>query len=349
MWSRKFDKCIDCGTTEIKHVAKGLCIKCYTLNTEAEHKKHQRHKRGVADIFLTKEKLIELYIDKGMSFSDIGRLAGCTRGNVYYKLKKFGIDSRSKTDARTMALDKGKIKTTRTDEFGNEEEIVSKKIRYNKTFFKNWSAEMAYVLGLIYTDGNLHIRKAKSSYELGVLSFAQKEKELVEKFLNLMGCDATIRFKEKRELKNTTAGELYYFSIGNNDVANDLLRLGITPNKSLDMEFPKIPDEFLRHFVRGFFDGDGSVYLEYGKSIRVKLLSGSKEFIIKLNSLMTKNGFSERNIYGGTPSTPNAYFIRYNSDLEALKFYNYIYNEVPESLYLIRKKYVFEEYFDIKI
>ncbi len=308
MWSRKYEQCVKCGTSDIKHVAKGLCRKCYTLNTEAEHKKHQRHKRGVADNFLTKEKLYELYIEKGMSLTDIGKFAGCTRVNVHYKLKKFGIDARSKTEARTIALDKGKIKTMRVDEFGNEQEVVYKKIRYNENFFKEWSAEMAYVLGLIYTDGNLYVRKDKSGYELGILSFAQKDKELVEKFLKLMDCDATIRFKERREFAKTTAGELYYFSIGSNDIAKDLLKLGLTPNKSLDMVFPEIPDKFMRHFIRGLFDGDGSVYLESRKSIRVKLLSGSKGFIKSLNRLLVGNGFSDRFISGGTPSTPSAYF-----------------------------------------
>jgi len=347
MWSRKFDKCINCGTTEIKHVAKGLCRKCYTLKTEAEHKKHKRHKRGVADDFLTKEKLFELYVEKGMSLTDIGKLAGCTRVNVHYKLKKSGIDARSKTEARTIALDKGKIKTTRIDEFGNEEEVVFQKIRYNENFFKEWSSEMAYVLGLIYTDGNLHIRKAKSGYETGILSFGQKNKELVEKFLKLMDCDAGIRFRERRELENTTSGELYYFSIGNNDLTNDLIRLGVTPNKSLDMKFPEIPNEYLRHFVRGFFDGDDSVYLESGKSIRVKLLSGSKEFIKTLNSLLVGNGFSDRYISGGTPNTPSAYFIRYNSDEDAKKFYDFIYRDVSENMYYSRKKKVFQVYFNI--
>jgi len=126
--------------------------------------------------------------------------------NVHYKLKKIGINARSKTEARTIALDKGKIKTIRIDEFGNKDEIVFEKIRYNENFFKEWSAEMAYVLGLIYTDGNLHIRKAKSGYETGILSFGQKNKELVEQFLKLMDCDDRIRFRERRELENTTAG-----------------------------------------------------------------------------------------------------------------------------------------------
>ncbi len=348
MWSRKYDKCINCGTTKTKHVSKGMCLKCYTLNTEAEHKKHKRHKRGVADDFLTKEKLLELYVENGMSLTDIAQLAGCTRVNVHYKLKKFGIDARSKTEARTLALDKGKIKTTKTDQYGNEEEVVFQKIRYNENFFKEWSAEMAYVLGLIYTDGNLHIRKAKSGYKLGVLSFAQKEKELVEKFLKLMDCDATIRFKEKREFENTTAGELYYFSIGNNDIANDLVRLGVTPNKSLDMQFPEIPGEYLRHFVRGLFEGDGSVYMDR-KTLRVKMLSGSLDFVKSLNIRLANNGFELRKIDTShllKESKPRAYFICYSSKTSVRQFYEFIYNNVSEDIYYTRKKAIFDCNFD---
>ena len=345
MWSRKFYKCINCNTTKIKHVAKGLCLTCYTLQIESEHKKHKRHKRGVADDFLTKENLFELYVEKGMSLTDIGKLAGCTRVNVHYKLKKYGIDARSKMDARTLALDKGKIKTTRIDDFGNEEIIVFQKIRYNNNFFKKWSTEMAYVLGLIYTDGNLHIRKASSGYETGILTFAQKDKELVEKFLGLMDCNATIRYRKRREMEKTTAGELYYFSIGNNDLANDLIRLGVTPNKSLEMQFPNIPDEFLRHFVRGLFDGDGSVYIER-KSIRVKLLSGCRKFVEELNSFMRLNGLSNRKIdYSNSIESPGAFFIRYNSVSDIMLFHQFIYDGVSITNYYSRKKDIFDQYF----
>ena len=344
MWSRKFKKCISCGTTEIRHIAKGLCRKCYTLNTEARHKEHQRYKRGIADSFLTKEKLYELYVEKGMSLTDIGKLAGCTRVNVHYKLKKFGIGTRSKTEARTIALDSGKIRTTRIDNFGNETEVVYQKIRYNIQFFKEWSAEMTYVLGLIYTDGNLHIRKDKSGYELGILSFGQKDKELVEKFLNLMDCDAIIRFKERQEFANTTSGELYYFSIGNKDIANDLINLGITPNKSLDMKFPEIPEKYFRHFVRGLFDGDGSVYLDRN-TLRVKLLSGSLDFIKSLNIRMANNGFALRKIDTShllKESKPRAYFICYSSKSSVKQFYEFIYNNTTEVIYYTRKKWIFD-------
>ena len=343
MWSRKFEKCIICGTTEIKHVAKGMCRKCYTLNTEAEHKKHQRHKRGVADAFLTKDKLFELYVEREMSLTDIGKLAGCTRVNVHYKLKKFGIDSRSKTEARTIALDKGKIRTTRVDEFGNEEEVVFQKIRYNEKFFKEWSSEMAYVLGLIYTDGNLHVRKDKSGYEIGILSFAQKDRELVEKFLKLMDCDAKIMYKKKKVLENTTAGALYYFSIGNNELTVDLTKLGLTPNKSLDMKFPSIPKQYLRHFIRGIFDGDGSVYLERKKLLKIKFSSGSLDFMKCLMEILVKEGFPKRTIYGSKKIKPNALEIRYEAN-QAVKFYNYFYSSVSSDIFWTKKYNIFYNY-----
>ncbi|RLD80848.1 MAG: hypothetical protein DRJ15_05980 [Bacteroidetes bacterium] len=285
-----------------------------------------------------------------MSLTDIGKLAGCTRVNVHYKLKRFGIEARSKTEARTLALDKGKIKTTKTDSFGNEEEIVFQKIRYNENFFKVWSEEMAYVLGLIYTDGNLHIRKDRSGYELGTLSFGQKDKELVEKFLNMIDCDATVRYRKRQKIKNVTSGELYYFSIGNNDLTNDLIKLGVTPNKSLNMIFPEIPDLFFRHFVRGLFDGDGSVYLD-GATLRVKLLSGSDQFIETLNIRLEKFSFPLRNIDKSYTikdgiKTTNANVICYSAKSVVRKFYDFIYNNVEDHMYYNRKRKKFIDNWD---
>ena len=67
-WSLKYDKCVRCGTVSRKHVARGLCIRCYRIDTEEKHKKHIR-KRGVASKTLTKEFLVEEYVGKRKSLS----------------------------------------------------------------------------------------------------------------------------------------------------------------------------------------------------------------------------------------------------------------------------------------
>jgi intein/homing endonuclease len=41
--------------------------------------------------------------------------------------------------------------------------------------------------------------------------------------------------------------------------------MGMVPNKSLVLKFPDIPKEMYRHFIRGYFDGDGSLCLHINK------------------------------------------------------------------------------------
>lgn len=187
MWSIKYEKCVKCGTTSLEHVAQGLCRKCYTNKIESKHRNYERFKKGIPATFLTKEKLTELYTDKQLSLSDIGRIAGCSRRTVYFHTQKFGIPLRSKVEARTIAMNRGKIKQSVTRSNGEAKEMTLNKIHFNENFFSKWSNEMAYVLGLIYTDGNI----TNSSIKMGRLTFAQKEKELLEKFLNLT-CEVRI-------------------------------------------------------------------------------------------------------------------------------------------------------------
>lgn len=42
----------------------------------------------------------------------------------------------------------------------------------------------------------------------------------------------------------------------------DLSKHGCVPNKSLILKFPTtLPNELVNDFIRGYFDGDGSVYI----------------------------------------------------------------------------------------
>lgn len=52
-----------------------------------------------------------------------------------------------------------------------------------------------------------------------------------------------------------------YIDLNSKQIGKDLVNLGITPNKSLtlDINFNMIPNELIHHFIRGYFDGDGSI------------------------------------------------------------------------------------------
>ena len=114
---------------------------------------------------LTKEKLLILYKKERKSLEDIARLYGASRSAVFKKLKKLNIRQRSKAQARLEAQKQGKLS--------------HQYFSINENFFSEWSAEMAYVLGLFITDGcvsNTHM-----------ISLSMNEKGLLEKVKRAMG------------------------------------------------------------------------------------------------------------------------------------------------------------------
>ena len=116
-----------------------------------------------------------------------------------------------------------------------------RKHQLNESFFKEWSNEMAWVLGLIVTDGCLN----KDHY---TISIAQKDTEILRKVAKLMVADFVLN-------KNQTPSLLLNSKI----MYKDLEEKGITPNKSLTTKIPDIPEKYVPHFMRGVIDGDGWV------------------------------------------------------------------------------------------
>jgi uncharacterized protein YdbL (DUF1318 family)/DNA-binding XRE family transcriptional regulator len=105
-WSRFFSECKTCGTNQIKHKARGLCSICYDRENEEKHKNNIPlfNKRGAVGNKLSKEYLIKEYIENEKSLIDIAKECNCTRQNVYKKILKYQIPTRSLSSARKKAL-----------------------------------------------------------------------------------------------------------------------------------------------------------------------------------------------------------------------------------------------------
>jgi hypothetical protein len=348
MWARKFKKCVKCGTTETRHLARGLCSKCYNIDIERKHKNLQR-KRGIAGNKLTKKYLIEQYFKQGKSLSDIAKKCSCSRQYVHKKAMEYNLPMRSLRSARRIALNQNKLVFERTDAEGHSHSIVLQKVKLNEKLFSSWSDEMAYVLGVIYTDGCLSFQKHSTkttTRRLPTLSIAQKESKFLKKILVLMDCNAKIYFRERKKYGNTVAGALYYFKIDCTPIYHDLLRLGLNPKKSLTVEFPNIPQEYVRHFIRGCWDGDGSVYYEKRRpnDIRASFVSGSLKFIEGILAELEKTGLPKRKIYIRKGKTSSYYFKI--TGPQCIKLYHYLYDNVPSTQYLERKYKLFKQFCD---
>jgi len=114
-----------------------------------------------------------------------------------------------------------------------------------RTLPLEWSDTMAYVVGLMATDGCL-------SGDRRHLFFDSNDRQLVEVFLTCLG-----RANRYRTVKTRTGNDHFQAAFGDVDFYRWLLQVGLTPRKSLTMGAVHVPDEFIIPFARGLFDGDG--------------------------------------------------------------------------------------------
>lgn len=343
-WSRKYDRCVKCGRDEIKHVAQGLCAVCY----EQQSNKKNSAERGAGQSFnkkLTEYYLFKEYVEKKRSTIDIAKNSGCSRQAVARTLKKYGIELRSQSEASELALRGGKKTVRRIDESGKETFTTLEKTEVNENFFSSWRPEMAYVLGLFYTDGNVDPGSKRDpdrkGHRLPSVRISQKDPELLKKISLLMKTNARLRYREEYRYASTVAGELYTLELVNEKLYDDLLSLGVTPRKSLTLSFPDIPSDLVRHFLRGCWDGDGTIHVSSrGKSQSFAgIVSGSRQFLKGVVSRLFEIGITNRINHSPIKMHTNgsALSITVKGGKNLTMLFHYLYDGVDSSMRLERK------------
>ena len=118
-------------------------------------------------------------------------------------------------------------------------------------------------------------------------------------------------------------------------MCNKIINLGITKRKSLTLDMPDIPIQYMSHFTRGYFDGDGSIG-KYNNQWQMSIL-GTKSFLSKLNIFISDNlNVSLKNIR----KKNNIYDLRY-STYDSNKISQWMYKD--STICLKRKFNLFME------
>ena len=193
----------------------------------------------------------------------------------------------------------------------------ARKYHINQDYFKTWSHNMAYVLGLWFADGCIYSGKmfditlhAKDKY---ILKAVAKELEYEGKLYDYVDRQAS--------RINFSCVVIY----------NDIISLGGKENKSLDIDFPEIPKEYLSDFIRGYFDGDGCVMNLKNNRLNSSFCSGSKKFLDKLWEILKE----EAGVEGGSYNPGNLTLSFGKRD--TLRIGEYMYKDDPE-IFLLRKR-----------
>ena len=218
---------------------------------------------------------------------------------------------------------------------------------YNQNYFEKIDNEWkAYWLGFLYADGyichNCKSGKAKNSVSLAL---AAKDEFHLEKFKNSIQTNSPIR-----QYESHLNGKVYYNSkinVCSEKMCEDLIALGCTPNKSLTLIFPKenqVDKKYLRHFVRGYFDGDGCISINMINRNASFNLIGTKDFLESVENLLrTETGIPKVNVIPSNNS--KAYVLQYGNIRSIELIYKYLYRN--SNIFLDRKIQKFNKVFSL--
>ena len=118
-----------------------------------------------------------------------------------------------------------------------------------------WTSELAYAIGLIATDGCLYNDGRH-------INLTSKDLDQIETFKKCLGKNNKVGLKSSGFSKQR---KYYYVQIGDVGLYRFLQQVGLTPRKSLTIGELLIPDQFFFDFLRGSFDGDGTIYSFWDK------------------------------------------------------------------------------------
>lgn len=250
---------------------------------------------------INEEEIIELY-NKNYSANKIARIYNVDTKTITSKLRKAGIEIKK----------------------------VHQKYVIDTNYFNNIDNQnKAYWLGFIMADGY----NSGKFIRIDIQDEGHLEKLRDDIFYDK---DMPIRIKY-----SPTNKPVYYLTIQNSKLVSDCEKLGITKNKSLTTQYPDIPSEFDRDFIRGLFDGDGCLSYSMDGNYRRYTFSivGSESL---MNSLIKKLSGLGVNLRFRKMKSIFAIYLRGNRQI--IKLLDYLYNN--SSVYLERKYQKYDDLID---
>ena len=136
-----------------------------------------------------------------------------------------------------------------------------------RTLFDKWTEESAYIFGFWWADGSIELHKSHNNiFKLFCISNTNLQ------IMNEMAfkMKANVRNCPPNKLTKKKCYRIWIYSDKMFDFCYEHTR-SITKSDK-EIPFPKIPNKMFHHFVRGFFDGDGSINYKRYKTRHKKLI-----------------------------------------------------------------------------
>ena len=278
---------------------------------------------------ITEDEFSNRYWDEGESLRSIARCLGVDYETMRLRLHRSGMKVKTRKQVGRDAMRTG----------------ICRKHDANYGFFDESTPEMAWVLGWIASDGNI-------VGDLKWWSIETKDAACLEKMRQHIQYTGDLR-----ERKDGRTGLIVH----SREMVKSLLGLGMTPAKSLTLEYPSLPDELTPYFLRGYFEGDGWFYTQktqYSTGLykgQVGITTGSEQFALAVADILVDNGMKPtiKTRGRGKVQFPNGvvsyrhktYVIRMTG-YSVASFFEFIYSGADETMRLERKYSKFKDWYD---
>lgn len=318
--------------------------------------------------YFDKDEFVKKY-DEFKSSRKMAEYYGCDKGTILTFAKKIGYVNKYRTSVTKEEKEDiinryyTSLAKDLAQEYGVSRSLILKiwmnaniKDKKNKCsypfdidYFEDInSPDKAYFLGLIAADGNIfsydniYDNKYGNKQALIRLTLQKEDKYILETFKSYLLSNKPLH----NTCKETSDGVHYYrtLELVSNKMKDDLSKYNIVPTKTYNFIMPDLKEEYISHYIRGYFDGDGGIsildekyHIPSAYQIRI---SGFKNNLDKMNQYLCKNDIhfyfikdkrehNRKDVFGSivAKSVPDAY-----------KFIQYIYNNCMD-LYISRKKY----------
>jgi intein/homing endonuclease len=270
---------------------------------------------------IEKEESENLYKNYNYTFIDVARKLGRDERSIRKYLNSIGYFAKSQSE-------------------------LQRKYPLQENFFDIVDTEeKAYILGLFYADGynNTNKNDVCISLKEDDVELLNKITEIIQPTKPLFYLDMSY---ENRGMKNTK--NQYRLTINNKHISQRLVELGCGKAKTSNILFPnlkQVPSNLIHHFVRGYFDGDGSI--SKGKYPKIDMVS-TPEFLLTLQKLINKEldiNITKLN-WNRKYIEANICSLQIGGRLQCIRFMEWIYKDA--TIFLERKRKVFDKYYKTK-
>lgn len=202
----------------------------------------------------------------GKSYRDLNSYDKYRIVDYYYKIKDISMDN----IAINLNISDRAVRRVLKEE-GINTRLKNRYILDENYFDCIDTESKAYILGFIYADGFVGDEKFNN------IVIAVNDLEILEFIAKEFKFTGNIRKTKKGGFENSKCG--YSLNFSSKIMASRLREIGLYPNKSLTIDtLPQIDKKLVRHFIRGYFDGDGSIVLSHNTSY-YKAIDGVIKYI----------------------------------------------------------------------